>query len=144
MYHSGTGSRDLSAPYSPPAPGAAEPMSDQRTPPHYHGQRDGQQGQPQAASRRFTYQPWHGPHERVQCVRDHFSGVEVTPFVARPGLARPRLQERDRTTTAILLCSGVHDGPCEWPGGHLAGELDEAREQALTEAAMREAAGQGR
>lgn len=116
----------------------------------HQGQREGRQGQsreggkPQPDSRRFVYPPWRGTHDRVVCAHEHPEGVKATPVVARPGLARPAMLERDRTSSAVLLCTGMHEGPCQWPSGQLAGDLDEAREREITELAMRAAASLGR
>jgi hypothetical protein len=94
-------------------------------------------------SRRFVFTGFGGAHERVLCAKDRHPPAERTPIVHRAGLARARLLERDRTSRLILLCSGLHEGECEWPSGHAAGTIDEAAEEELRQrAAQAAAAGQ--
>ena len=82
---------------------------------------------PLVGSRRLNVAPWSQPGDRQICAWAYYEAPEQTPHVYRHQQAGARLSVVDRTGQAVLLCNGLHEGACVWPGGEGIGEIDEAR-----------------
>ena len=83
---------------------------------------------PLVGSRRLNAVAWSQPGDRQICPWAHFEAPDRTPHVHRQQLASPRLVVIDRTSRSVLLCNGLHEGNCRWPGGEGIGEIDEVRD----------------
>lgn len=82
---------------------------------------------PLVGSRRLNAVSWSQPGARMTCLWAYFGAPDRTPHVFRHQLAGARLRAVDRTSQAVLLCNGLHEGDCRWPGGEPIGGIDEAR-----------------
>lgn len=87
---------------------------------------------PLVGARRLNVVAWSQPGDRQICPWAYFEAPDRTPHLHRQQLASPRLYVVDRTSRAALLCNGLHEGDCRWPGGEGIGEIDEARDAGIT------------
>lgn len=83
---------------------------------------------PLVSTRRLNVAPWARPGDRQICLWADLDAPERSPHVLRLQTAGARLSEVDRTSTAVLLCNGLHEGSCRWPSGVVARTIDEERE----------------
>ena len=82
---------------------------------------------PLVGSRRLNVAPWSRSGDRQICPWAYYEAPERTPHVFRHQLAGARLSMVDQTSRSMLLCNGLHEGNCVWPGGEGVGEIDEVR-----------------
>ena len=82
---------------------------------------------PLVNSRRLNVTGWSQANDRVTCLWAYYEAPDRTPHVYRHQVAGARLHVVDRTSKAMLLCNGLHEGDCQWPGGEGIGEIDDVR-----------------
>lgn len=82
---------------------------------------------PLVGSRRLNAAAWSQPGDRQICAWAYYEAPDRTPHVFRHQAAGARLSVVDRAGRSVLLCNGLHEGDCVWPGGEGIGEIDEAR-----------------
>ena len=82
---------------------------------------------PLVGSRRLNVVGWSQPADRQTCLWAYYEAPDCTPHAFRHQLAGARLSVVDRTSRTALLCNGLHEGDCQWPGGEGIGEIDEVR-----------------
>ncbi len=82
---------------------------------------------PLVGSRRLNAVNWSQPGDRMTCLWADYESPDRSPHAFRHQLAGARLSVVDRTSRAVLLCNGLHEGECQWPGGEHVGGIDEAR-----------------
>lgn len=83
---------------------------------------------PLVGSRRLNVTGWSQPGDRQTCLWAYYESPERTPHVLRHQISGARHSVVDRRSTSLLLCNGLHEGECRWPGGEGVGEIDEARD----------------
>ena len=86
---------------------------------------------PLVGSRRLNAVAWSQHGDRQLCQWAYYEAPDGTPHVHRQHIASPRLIVVDRTNRSALLCNGLHEGDCRWPGGEGIGEIDEARDSRI-------------
>jgi hypothetical protein len=72
-------------------------------------------GRGQGNSKRFTYPVWGDSTDRAICVHAGLTLPQRSPVSGRSGLATAYLVVVERIEGSELICSRLHDGPCEWP-----------------------------